>query len=362
MCVDQPAHSLREGTKLSDANLEKIIHRVNSLLKKAESTQFPEEKAACEAKAEELIQKHRLEQENLLAIDEKTVSPVVRTFPVGRWNSEFRNWMWSLFLQVADHCEVKVTYEWSSRNNLEELYFDGLAVGYEIDLRYMELLWSSIRLTFISKLEPKVDPALSEEENIYNLRQAGIARKDVAVKIWGHWTHANSAKVGRIYKDECAKRGEAPALDGKGIHLKTFREVYTREFYWKVTDRLRAARDASMSQGGAMVFADRKQRVEDAFYLHFPHLKPKPVDTTPICEEPPTEDAKKARKRLAYHETAAYRKKQQRMYNSPAALAGASAGMAAGEEVNLSRVADRTERLGHESPANDTTEMKEMGR
>ena len=340
-------------TDVTPTDLDKIIFKVNKLLEKAESSEHPGEKKLLEAKAEELIKKYRIDQENMIAVDQKLVTPILRTFPVARWSSPNEGWLFTLFYHVAEHCEIEVTSTYEKIDN-GQIYLVAKAVGYDIDLRYAELLWSSIRLTFIAKMEPEYDPNLSEEENIYRLRSSGIARKDVAQMIWGKWTHSNSAKVGKVYKAECAKRGETPALDGKGIHLKDFREAYVRDFTWRVVDRLNQAADGALGQGGAMVFADRKERVKEAFYKHFPNLRPKPVEETmTVCVDPPSEEAKKARKRLDYTKTKAYQKKLQREYLGPAAQAGRRAGVAAADQVNISRTADRTDRLG----GKDATEL-----
>lgn len=346
---------------MTQANLDGIISKVNGLLAVAEHPKTdPTVAKTYRAKAKQLIDQYRLDQESLIAVDEKTVTPILRSFPIVRWSSEFVDWLYHLFMKVADHCEVEYTFRTERVPGAGELYYVGKAVGYEIDLRYMDLLWTNIRLTFISKLEPEYDPNLSEEENIYRLRSSGIARKDVAQMIWGKWTHSNAAKVGRIYKEECAKRGEVPALDGKGIHLKDFRSAYAREFVYAMGHRLREAADASLAQGGTMVFADRRKRVTEAFYKYFPEMRPTPPEEHPpvvaVTEEQPK---RKGRKRLPVHKTKAYQKKIERQYFSQAARAGAQAGESAAQEVNLSRVADRTERLGYERP-DEGGQLKEL--
>src|ERR1044072_6432205 len=71
-------------------------------------------------------------------------------------------------------------------------------------------------------------------------------------------------------------RGEAPALDGRGSHLKDFQEVYAREFVYRVWDRLEAARNGAMATGGTMVLAGRDKMIEEKFYETFPDLRPAP--------------------------------------------------------------------------------------
>lgn len=345
-------------TDVPENRLEGILRKIKSLLAQAEGQEQanPAESAAFRAKAKLLMGKYQVEEESLIAKDQFSITPVLRTFQIVRYGWEYTGWMATLFSQVmtdvgAEHKETYETY-----GDTSQIFLVGKAVGYDSDLRYADMLWQSVRLAFITHLTPEVDPKLSDEENIYRLRSAGIARKDVAEKLWGKWTHSNSAKVGKVYKAECAKRGEPPALDGKGIHLKDFREVYAREFVYRVWDRLADARNAAMAQGGLPELSGRADRVKEKFWEHFPEQRPKPPVLIPE-EDAPTETAVKSRKRLAPHETRAYKEKVRRMYDSPAARAGAAAGRTAGDKVVISRTAPRTDRLGYEAPANNGTEI-----
>lgn len=340
--------------------LEGILRKVKALLAQAEGQEQanPAESAAFRAKAEELMKKYRIKEEGLIATDQFSIVPVLRSFEIVRNGWEYEGWMATLFSQVMRHvdAEHKETYE---QNDAGLYFLVGKAVGYDSDLRYADMLWQSVRLAFISHLTPEVDPKLSDEENIYRLRSAGIARKDVAEKLWGKWTHSNSAKVGKVYKAESAKRGEVPALDGKGIHLKDFRGVYAREFVYRVWDRLADARNAAMAQGGAIDLSGRADRVKEKFWEHFPDQRPKPPVVV-ASEDAPTETAKKARRRMAVTDTKAYKEKVRRQYDSPAARAGAAAGRTAGDKVAISRTAPRTKRLGYEGPADDPNDQKEV--
>lgn len=324
-------------------NLDGIIAKVRGLLNTADHPNTSSEMAKnYRDKAEELMAKYRIEEEGLIAKDQFSITPLVKTIPIIRYKHEFEDSHWSLFAIVCLHggvlCHGK--YEPYEAND-GEYWLMGYAVGYESDLRFVELLWESVRLAFIGHLDPEVDPLLLEAENIYRLRSSGIPRKDVAERIWGKWTHANSARVGKVYKEECLRRGEKPALDGRGVNAKTYREVYAREFTRRVDERLRLARDGALAQGGGIELSGRKERVQEALWTAFPYLRPKPREEgTPVPEE-----AGKSRKRLALHETKAFKKKLERMYASPAALAGQRAGIAAGDKVNISRTAARTDRI-----------------
>ena len=338
-------------------DLNKIMSRIAKLLAVAEDPATPTEaKATYLTKANDLMDKYRKTEEDLIAVDQSAVLPQKRVYDVSREDSPFAGWLYQLFGRVVQHIggRYRLTYDQMESGCWT---ISGVIVAYESDLRYMDLIWSSVRLSFIAHLEPEFDPDLPEAENIYRLRASGIPRKDVAQMIWGFWNHSNSAKVGKVYKAECARRGEAPALDGRGIDLKTFRESYAREFHYRVVDRLTAAEDGSLATRGGLVLHGRAERVEEAFYNLFPELRPDPNPPAPTIVTAEVKEEKAVdRRRKPYHETAAYRREMHRKYNSPAARAGASAGYSAGDSVNISRTAPRTGRIGEPTTEERTIE------
>lgn len=286
--------------------------------------------------AEKLMLKYRINQEHLLASDHVIEKPLSRKFVIisGDRNEEFDNWLYSMFIQIGEHCECMVYAEYHYDSELKQRVVRATIVGYEMDVAYAELLWSSARLTFGAHVDPRPDPNLSERENIYIMRRAGMPRKDVAQMLWGKWTHSNSAKVGKIFKEECDRRGEDSSHMGRGFDNEVYRKAYAREFVWRVSDRLREARDAAGQTGGAIELSGRKDKVQEAFYQIFPNLRPKPVD--PNAQPAPQDDSKKAVKKVK-GPTAAEMRRAHRMYSSPSAMAGASAGHRAGSEVNIQR-------------------------
>lgn len=334
-----------------ERRLDAMIAKVQKLIERADHPSTPPDDAKLSRqRAEQIMRDYRIEEEGLIARDQMAAVPILKTLVIIRYSSPFRDWLNTLFHQAVLHVGGLGVARYENNSGVGELI--GKVVAYDVDHRYLALIWSSIRLSFIAHLAPEYDPSLSEAENIYRLRRSGLARKDVAQKIYGKWTHSNSARVGKVYKEECARRGETPALDGRGIHLKDFREVYAREFVYRVWDRLEAARDGVSATGGAVELQGRHERVKEKFYQEFPDLRPKEPSEVEECEAPPPE-ATKARKRLAYKETAAYKEKQRRLYESPAALAGAYAGRRAGDAVEISRIAPRTGRLGEGTTSAD---------
>lgn len=307
--------------------------------------------------AEKLMAKFRIDQADLLARDELTETPFNKAFVLlgDDRNTTFDGWCYTLFQQIAEHCECKTygLYKWDPESRRTRLQVT--IVGYANDVQYAELLWTSAYLAFTAHVDPRPNPELSERENIYRMRKSGMPRKDVAALLWGQWTHSNSAKVGRIFKEEAARRGEDASAMTRGFDHEVYREAYAREFVWTVTDRLREARDAALSSGGAVSLHGRAEKVLEAFYTVFPELRPKPPSEVVVEDEETNNGKKRVAKRKG--PTAAQMKREHRRYYSPSARAGAGAGVEAGRKVDINRVTtgEQSGRLG------EFKEVKEIG-
>lgn len=306
------------------ASLATIMERVQNLLNKAESTEFPAEASAYRAKAEELMRSYRIAEEDLIASDPSALEPVMDFITVCG-ESEFQGSYSLLLIYAAEHAGVRVAQKWE--RTVAGWEVRAAVVGYESDIRLLQMIYGAARLAFQNRLEPAFDEKLSTEENIYRLRSAGWTRKKVSILVLGLDTHAGHARVGTIYKEQCRLRGEEPALDGKGITLKTFRGAYSMSFAARFSSRLREARDAADSIGGAIQLHGRQERVEEAFYGFFPERRPAAVPATQ--ESRPAIKERKTTKK----DRDDYRRK----YLSAAAKAGSKSGRLAAEEVELDR-------------------------
>jgi hypothetical protein len=234
-----------------------------------------------------------------------------------------------MFHACANHTGIRARYIYSDGHYVAQ------AVGYAGDIRYATFIYTSARMTFMEKLEPQFKPELSEDENIYRLRSAGIDRQRIAELVWGKRGQREGEQVSKIYQKVCAERGEDPKVVGRGVNIKTYRTVYSQQFTATLNRRLREARDGVDTTGGALVLHGRQERVDEAFYERFPEYRP---STTPQGDHVPT---KKSRKKAW---TAADEARWQRMNHSPAALAGKDAGAAAASEVEIERTA-RAQRI-----------------
>jgi hypothetical protein len=319
------------GRREMARNLEDIMRIIASLIGKADDpAATPQEAESFRAKAEQFMRQYRIEEENLIAADQFSIEPVLRKIDVNTYASPFASYHRRLWSSVAYHTGVRYVFRWNSENR----GYTAHAVGYESDIRYAEFLFQAARLMMISKLEPEVNPKESDKDNIYRLRSAGIDRQRIAEMVWGHRGHQEGLKVGRLYKEACADRGEDAAVSGRSVNAKTYRTVYAVEFADRFSQRLREARDGADSLGGAITLHGRSERVLEAFYRHFPEERPQPA---PPVVETIVEPKRKGRALKAW--TVADEERYQRMNYTPAALRAKRAGQAAAESVQIDRSA-----------------------
>jgi hypothetical protein len=296
------------------------------------------------AKAEQLMRDYRITQEDVLAKDATAFEPVLEVIDLCGMMNPYRQQYVNMFWHCSVHVGARVTFDYL-RTEGREWRVVAKVVGYEHDVRYAEMLFTAASLVFAERLEPKVKPELSDQVNAYRLRAAGIERVRVSEMLWGH--RNDPGKVGRLYAKECAERGEQVALTGRGVTGKVYREQYADEFLYTLSRRLQKARNAADSVGGGLVLHGRQERVEAAFYGHFPHLKP----STDLAQKPePCAGCKKAASgvcRACRAAANAYERdadKRRRAYYSAAGQAGRRGGAEAATYVELSRT-DGAKRL-----------------
>lgn len=333
--------------------LDAMMARVAKLLAVAEdSATTPEAAANYRAKAEEIRREYQIAEEDIIAQDAGAILPVAKKVEIIADNgSDFTYKYQSMWYDIARHCGLRSIIRWEVSPESGKYAMVATAVGYASDIRYAELLWTSARMMFGARLEPSMDRSVSEAEMVYRLRSAGIERNRIARMMWGEATHSNNAKVTRLYVRACAERGEDPAVAGRSVSAKDYREVYAREFVTRLARRLRAAQDAADSIGGGIQLHGRSERVDEAFYERFPSYRPTPKTEEPEAkpEEPCAKCAKaktgKCRDHREYRLTVSDKRRIDRMYYSETARRAAGAGREAADLVQLSRTPERASRI-----------------
>ena len=308
---------------------------VRALLDKADSTEFEAEAKSLRAKAEELMVRYRIDQEELLERREVTaevVTPVHFDIDIclrGQYSPHYNY----IFGDVARHVGLRHMIEWDVR--ADGIHLIARGVGFELDIEYAELLYTSARMAFRQRLEPEVNPELSDQVNVYNLRSAGIERVRIADIMWGSTDKVFLSRVGRLYKAECANRGEDAALSGRGVTGAAYRQQYADAFVFKLSERLRMAR---AGEGTGLVLGNREHLLNEAFYTRFPGMRPKAAvagGTTNARGE--CAKCAKAKSGACREHPVGRSSRGGPNYFSTAAVRGRAAGQAAARSVDLGR-------------------------
>lgn len=319
------------------ADLNSKMKTIQALLDRADHPNTPTAEAdSCRAKAETLMRKYRIEEAQLAASAEgvrSTFTPVKRDIVVCPAGAAYYNTYWSIAYHTLNHCGVRFTHRWG---NNDEGVFSLIAtvVGFESDVRYAEMLMTNARLLFAERMEPKRHADMTDEDNVYRMRNAGMERWRISELMgWGGNEGSGPLKVTRVYKRACQQKGVDPkTLTGKGNSMKVYREEYVKGFVSGYYNLLWRARNAADTGGGELVLANRKEMVDDAFYDAFPELRPK-AEVGNNGEGRVKHTQRKARE---YKATKADMKRWERA-NSAAGRAGANAGKRAAEEVKVNK-------------------------
>lgn len=330
-------------TEQGFSDSSKVLRKVQLLLAKAEDSAVTEAEAkSYREKAEQLMVDYRIAEEEARetgAIGSQS-KPVLREWIVASGFSPYGDDYWGMAVRSAYHAGVRIRYRYGSVNGKYMILAD--VVGYDIDVRYAEMLFTQAKLVFQENLEPqKVD---GEEERItaFRFRNAGKTRREVAVMLWGssveHSVPAHQ-KVQKWYETEAAVRG-ITIVSGRGVSRKDFIKVYRESFLSRFSQRLREARSGVDKDSRAIVFAKREEAVDEAFYEAFPALRPSKLP----AQQPQGEAKPKTKAEIAKEEAAQRRwdrewekreSERARLFRSEAGRAGWTAGTEAANQVRI---------------------------
>jgi hypothetical protein len=270
--------------------LDKMMERIRNMLARADHpTANKHEADMCRQQAEKLMRQYKIAEEELIASGDAVVNGLdvlFRETPVYHVGSKYADVYRSLISYAITHTGCQGVFTGSSIDGERMVTI----VGYEADIRYAEALYNNARLLFADRMEPKVDPNLSDMENVYRLRSSGLERRIVAERMG--WVKGG-AKVTRLYKAACEARGEEPILTGQGTMVDDYIVGYCDGFkneFWSNLWHARQAVDAVID--GGMVLHGREDRIKEAAYQRWPELRPSTEvakrETKPVKYKPPT--------------------------------------------------------------------------
>ena len=278
--------------------LSGTMTKVRGLISKAESLETigdehsMNEAVALRAKANDLMDRYGLEEWQLLKDAPTGFKPTRIKVDIGEAGSPFLGETSTLVNVVAKFCKCSsVWMKNSGYKNVREEYC--YVYGYESDLRYFELLFTTIYLHMAETIFPKPDPTLSLGENAYELHNAGLNWFDIA-QAYG-WAECPSfagepklmyfnkgtgeraswgKSIGRIksaYAAEIKARGEA-ALRIPPSGSETFRRNAVTGYLHRINQRLMMITD-KRGTGMELVLADKSQNIRAMIDNDFASVK-----------------------------------------------------------------------------------------
>lgn len=294
---------------MSKENLEATLRRVRGLIARAEYQSAkaddpstpPEEAAvcraeanACETQADALMLKYRIDEIGE-APEAASLKPMISTVVIG--DSEITGFVNYLMSDIAKHCRCKVrSYtSWTNEGWNAKVY------GFESDVRYFEMMYTSIRLHMLGILLPKINRDQSLEDNCYRLHNSGYNWLQIAdmygwkkynSQYWGEYGGTTppsgmkvpfwrqdegwhpSTYVGGIYKRAYLKavkaRGEAGqkiAANGTETYRKSAADGYISMIHYRLR-QMEKERDS----GAALILASTADAVDKLFREDNPDL------------------------------------------------------------------------------------------
>lgn len=238
-------------------------------------------------KAEQLMQKYAVDEAMLSAarqlaggLVEEPEQRIITFMPA---NDKLGNQWYNLIIAVAKHYDCEF-FGWTSGT--------GYLVGFPSNMDLVEMVYTSLRLQALAKLDPKPNKQLSFDENVYILHEAGIKwqriaflmnqawheAKELGVVIDSNWEQVpweiddkgkgkkDGGRLIRAAKRWCKDIGEPYRAVSSPV---TFQRSYAQGFLNEVRDRfarLRKYREDQIksTNGAELVLFDRNKLVQDA--------------------------------------------------------------------------------------------------
>lgn len=265
------------------SNLDNILSKVRGLVAKAEHPDTPDTEArACREKADAMMLQYAIDQAMLrqsqpAAQRMKPGKIKVDVVPAG---SPFEQMFLDLVAVVCDHTRCQPLFYGAGMDaaKLEaygQYFKDPVIVtatvyGFEGDLKYFEILYTTLLLHMSNGIDPQVDGSLSDQENAYNLHMAGLNWLEIASLYYrrGHEHGWNGDKSDymryggywkRAYRREATKRDESivthPAKFTDAARLN-WRQNFAKSYVITLAKRLWMARNERSTGSELVLSAD----------------------------------------------------------------------------------------------------------
>lgn len=264
---------------------EKLLSKIRGLIDKANATEFPAERDAFLAKAEQLMQQHEIDGA-LLDASRPSERREIITRDIERATGEFATEMRSMLSYFAEHRGVKVA---TKRFGFGKIVTS--MVGFPDDIDFVEMLYTTTMLDFASKITPSWDPRSAGspavfDHNVRAFKEAGYKWVEIAKMANKHGGNPRTGMDGSTtdgawlkaaYRRECVRLGVAPTRQTQ--RHEAFRATFATGYVAMIYTRLRKMRmDAETASGvisgNLPAVRDSRERVNEEFYRLYPHMRP----------------------------------------------------------------------------------------
>jgi hypothetical protein len=261
---------------------ESMLNRVARIIAHAEDCQRAGNTADAEAdfaRADAIMTKYAIDRaviESRKTDRTQREEPVSVKVPFVRYDVDFADDYGAMFGSIARHnrCRV-VTHRYSQEPH-------ATIVGFPEDVEYTQMIWNSVRLAFVSKLDPTWDTNRTHDENIKILKEAGRKWSYIGdlANAAGFENKPNDGRLKAAYRRQCRLEGAEPTSHTQ--RHAAYRASYAKGFRQRIATRLYAMAQAAEDQvakgepGTALAMRDRFDDVHEALYRLFPNLRPNP--------------------------------------------------------------------------------------
>ena len=261
---------------------EDILRKVQNLIARAESTTFEAEREQCLRRADDMMAKYAIDEwEARQRGDTSALKPEMHQMDFAWYfRSPVNEQLWSLFASVMAHCScVIATQKLSSQYDHEEgkSKYTMPVFGLPQDLDYANMLFTSLYLQMVDKIQPKFDPNLSRPENVNRAKDAGMKWVPDICNFVGWPVDRSIIPLRKEYKEWCLERGIDPVYH---VQPETHKRNYAWGFTYKIQERLREMRGEQEKATGSLLPALRnaKDIAREAMYDMFGDLRPHEKD------------------------------------------------------------------------------------
>jgi hypothetical protein len=279
--------------------LDRILDKIRALINKAESYEASKDQSlaheaqACRERADVMMQKYAVEEWQTAQKAPVAVVPTRIKIDLGDEDNPFLTELATLVNIVSKFCKCSsIWMEHSGRKSLgiQEYVW---VYGYESDLRYFEMLFTTIHLHMLGAIFPKPDPNKTLGENAYELHNAGLNWFDIA-KAYGWYqvppnpgeprdmyvsreTGERASWARSIGRIKAAYRAEVSSRAEEFLRISPAgSETYRRNAAMGYLSRIKQRLDGIAGQrgtGAEVVLADKSQNIAAALADDFPHAR-----------------------------------------------------------------------------------------